>query len=87
MTKGDAERLMDDLRNGVKFGESLNEINDLCEPLEGLGTSDFEAGKIVSYESVLTFLRWQCVQMNGRLDQDELSTCLGLLKRKRVVIV
>jgi len=87
MTKKDSERLMNDLRNGVKFGESLSEIHDLCEPLEGLGTRDFEDGKFVSYESVLTFLRWQCMQFNGQIDQDELSDCLGLLKRKRVAIV
>jgi hypothetical protein len=40
MKKSDAVRLTEDLRNGKKFGDSLDEINTLCEPLDGLGTPD-----------------------------------------------
>jgi len=87
MNKKEAVRLVADLRDNLLPDGTLDERDAMMEPLSGLGCSDFERGKIVRYDSALCFLRYQCCQMNGRLDEAELSNILGLLKEKRIVVV
>ena len=87
MNKKEAVRLVADLRDNRVPDGTLDERDAMMEPLCGLGCSDFERGKIVSHDAALCFLRYQCCQMNGRLDEAGLSYILGLMKEKQVMIV
>jgi hypothetical protein len=81
MTKSEIKSAVDDLRNNVHYdGVST-------EPLYGLALDDFPYGKYVRHEVVVNLLHWQCMLLNGTIDEVELSDCIYFLKTKGVRIV
>lgn len=88
MTKSESKRLVRALESGENPRPDWYENNPgLLEPLCGLGLPDFPKGKSVSFEVALYFLRWQCLMLNGNIDEQELSNCLELFKEKKVRIL
>jgi len=88
MTKAELKLVVDELRAGKTYVDTGNveAVGDVTAPLEGLGLSDFEKGKLVRKEAVIHFLRWQTLRMDGTIDEEELSECLGLLSKKVVMV-
>jgi len=70
--------------NELREGKTYPGVD--TDPLLGLALSDFETGKYVRKEVIVNFLNWQCMYIFGGIDDDELTNCLHLLK-KRVVMV
>lgn len=81
MTKQEAQDVVNELRIGKVYP------NVDIEPLHGVGTHDFPTGKMVTKECIVNFLNYQCMMLNGAIDQQELSNCLASLKLKKVVVV
>ena len=81
MTKAEIKEVVNDLRNSKTYPGVDT------EPLYGLGLSDFTKGKYVRREVISNFLNWQCMFLNGEIDEKELDNCLFLLKNKKVVMV
>ena len=38
-------------------------------------------------EVIVMHLRWQALYLNGNIDEEELSSCLQILKDKKVIMV
>jgi len=81
MTKSEIKSVVNGLRNNVHY-EGVS-----TEPLYGLGLDDFPNSKYVRREVIANFLNWQCMFLDGTIDESELSDCIYLLKKKRVVLV
>lgn len=81
MTKDDFKVVVDDLRNGVSYPET-----DIS-PLSGCGLSDFPKRKMVRKEVIVMHLRWQCLYLNGNIDETELSNCLENFKDIKLVMI
>ena len=81
MTKADIIQVVDDLRNGKTYpGVDTS-------PLFGLALSDFPKGKFVRKEVISNMLNWQCMLLNGNIDENELDDCIVWLKQKKVVMI
>ena len=81
MTKKELQIVVDELRNKI----SSPEVD--ITPLYGCGLSDFPIGKIIRKEVIVMHLRWQCLFLNGNIDEDELCLNLEIFKVKRVIMV
>lgn len=81
MTKQDMRVVVDELR----LHKTYPEVDDT--PLEGLALRDFPYGKHVRKECVVKFLNWQCLRLDGTIDEEELTQDMFLLKKKRVIMV
>lgn len=81
MTKNEIKEVVDDLRNGKTYpGVDTS-------PIFGIGLSDFPKGKFIRKEVISNYLNWQCMMLNGNIDEAELDECLFCLKDKKVVMV
>lgn len=81
MTKKDFQAVVDDLRNGTSYpGVDIS-------PLSGCGLSDFPLRKIIRKEAIVMHLRWQCLFLNGNIDEEELCNELELLRTNKVIMV
>lgn len=81
MTKPEIKKVVTDLRNGVTYD------NISTEPLFGIGLSDFPKRKYVRKEVITNFLNYQCMNIDGSIDEPELENCLFYLKDKKVVMI
>lgn len=81
MNKADLKIVVDEFREGKSYPGT--EIL----PLEGCGLPDFPIGKIIRKEVIVMHLRWQALYLNGNIDEEELSSCLDILKTKKVIMV
>ena len=81
MTKAEIREVVDDLRNGKTYPDVDT------SPLYGLALEDFPKGKYVRKEVISNMLNWQCMLLNGEIDEDELDNCLRWWKEKRVVMI
>jgi hypothetical protein len=81
MTKADIKEVVDDLRNGKTYSGVDT------SPLFGLALDDFPKGKYVRKEVISNLLNWQCMLLNGEIDEEELDNTLTWLKEKRVVMI
>jgi hypothetical protein len=83
MTKADIKEIMKDFRAPKK--SRLTQVD--ITPLEGLALSSFPKGKFVRKEVIVEFLRYQCTQLNGEVDDKELNDCFFLLTNKKVNMI
>jgi len=81
MTKNDLQTLVNELREGACY------LNVDTAPLHGCGLPDFEKGKMIRKEVLVQFLRWQCLMMNGNIDEEELCECLAIFKEKKIMML
>lgn len=81
MTKQDLKILVDELRNDVSYPDVDT------SPLFGCGLPEFPKRKIIRKEALLMHLRWQCLFLNGNIDEEELCTNLQIFKDKRIIMV
>lgn len=81
MTKQDLKILVDELRNDVSYPDVDT------SPLFGCGLPEFPKRKIVRKEALLMHLRWQCIFLNGNIDEEELCYNLEIFKDKKIIMV
>lgn len=81
MNKNDVKTVVDELRNDVSYPDT-----DIT-PLFGCGLPDFPDRKFVSKEVIVSHLRWQCMQLNGNVDENQLTEEIQVLRDKRVVMI
>lgn len=81
MTKKEIQTVVNELREGISYPEV-----DIS-PLSGCGLPDFPKGKMIRKESIVMHLRWQCLFLNGNIDEEELCNELQLLKENKVIMV
>jgi hypothetical protein len=81
MNKADLKIVVNEFRKGISY--PMTDIS----PLSGCGLSDFPIGKIIRKEVIVMHLRWQALYLNGNIDEEELSSCLDILKTKKVIMV
>lgn len=81
MNKKEIKLVVDELRNNTSYP------NIDISPLSGCGLSDFPIGKIIQKEVIVMHLRWQALYLSGNIDEEELSSCLDILKTKKVIMV
>lgn len=81
MNKKELKEVVDELRQNVSY-DSID-----ISPLTGCGLSDFPIGKIIRKEAIVQHLRWQCLNFDGSIDEEELCTNLEIFKRKKIVMV
>ena len=63
MTKAEIKLAVNDLRDNVHY-EGVS-----TEPLYGLALDDFPYGKYVRHEVVVNLLHWQCMFLDGTIDE------------------
>lgn len=81
MTKKEIQTIVNELRDNISYpGIDIS-------PLLGCGLSDFPLKKMIRKEVIVMHLRWQCLFINGNIDEEELSNCLEILKDKKVIMV
>lgn len=81
MTKQEIKLVVDELRSG----ESYPDVS--IAPLTGCGLSDFPKRKHIRKEVIVQHLRWQCLFLNGNIDEEELCYNLEILKDKKVIMI
>lgn len=81
MNKADLKIVVDEFREGKSYPET-----DIS-PLSGCGLPNFPLKKVVRKEVIVMHLRWQAMYLNGKTDEEELSSCLQILKDKKVIMV
>jgi hypothetical protein len=81
MTKADLKLLVNELRQDISYP------NVDISPLTGCGLRDFPKCKIIRKEALLMHLRWQCIYLNGGIDEQELTDNLQIFKDKRIIMV
>ncbi len=81
MTKKELQIVTRELKEGISYS------NIDTSPLYGCGLPDFPLRKMVSKEVIVMHLKWQCLNLNGTIDEEELTNCLEILKRKKVIMV
>ena len=81
MNKADVKTVIDELRKDVSYP------NVDIDPLYGCGLPDFPDRKFVRKEVIVNHLRWQCLQLNGDIDENQLTEEIAVLRRKRVVMI
>jgi len=81
MNKSDLKTVTDELRRDISYqGVDIT-------PLMGCVLSDYPKGQIIRKEVIVMHLRWQCLFLNGNIDEEQLSDELYNLKRKGVIMV
>lgn len=80
MTKNDIKIIVNELRADISY-----DVDDT--PLHGCGLPDYRKKQYISKESIVMFLRWQCLMFNGKIDEEELSRCIYILQDKKVIMV
>ena len=73
--------VVDEMREGKHYP------NIDASPLDGIGLPYFDLNKQVSKEVIVNFLREHCFRSVGIVDDEELVSCLYLLKKKKVIMV
>lgn len=81
MTKEEIKIVVDELREGKYY----NEID--ISPMSGCGLPNFKKGKMIRKEVIVMHLRWQCININGDINEVELSYELQLLKDNKIIMV
>ena len=81
MTKKEIQLVVDELRSG----ESYPDVS--ISPLTGCGLPDFPKKRHVRKEVIVQHLRWQCLYLNGGIDEEELDNCIQILKDKKVIMI
>jgi len=81
MTKHDMQIVVNELRNNISYPDVDS------SPLIGCGLQDFPKGKIIRKEVIVQHLRWQCLFLNGCIDEQELSDNLELFKWKKIIMI
>lgn len=81
MTKNEIKLVVDELREGKSYPDT-----DIS-PLSGCRLIDFPIGKIIRKEVIVMHLRWQALYLNGKIDEEELSSCLEIFKSKKVIMI
>ena len=81
MTKKDFKTVVDELRQNISYPDI-----DIS-PLSGCGLPGFEKGKIIRKEVILMHLRWQCLYLNGTIDEQELCDNLELFKYLKIIMI
>lgn len=81
MNKQDMIIVTNELRDNVTYpGVGI-------ESLSGCGLSDFPHNKPVRKEAIVMHLRWQCIYLNGAIDEEQLSQELTILKKKNIIMI
>ena len=81
MNKAEILIVVDELRNNISYPDV--DISSMI----GCGLPDFPKGKFVRKEAIVMHLRWQCLFLNGKIDEEELSNELYLLKKNQIIMV
>jgi hypothetical protein len=81
MTKKEIITIVNELREGTYYPDV-----DIS-PLSGCGLPDFPKNKMIRKEAIVMHLRWQCLYLNGNIDETELSYNLQIFKDKRIIMV
>ena len=81
MTKKEIKEVVNELRAGISYPDT-----DIS-PLIGCGLSDFPLKKMIRKEVIVMHLRWQCLFLNGNIDEEELCNCIEIFKDKKIIIV
>jgi len=81
MTKKDFQIVVNELRNDVSYPDVDT------TPLHGCGLNDYPKRKVICKEVIVQFLRWQCLMMNGNIDEQELNYCLEIFRDKKIVMI
>ena len=81
MTKQDFKTVVNELRDGKSYPGTDT------EPLHGCALSDYPKGQIIRKEVIVEMLRWQCLFLNGGIDEQELTNMLQIFKTKRIIMV
>jgi len=81
MTKKELNIVTRELKEGINYPDT-----DLT-PLWGCALPEFSLFQFISKEVIVMHLRWQCIMMNGNIDEKELNECLQILKDKKVIMV
>jgi hypothetical protein len=81
MNKSEIKIVVEELRQGTSYPDV-----DIS-PLTGCGLSDFPLMKMIRKEVIVMHLRWQCLFLNGNIDEEELDNCLQIFKHKKIIMV
>jgi hypothetical protein len=81
MTKKEIQIVVNELREGISYPEV-----DIS-PLSGCDLTGFPKNKMIRKEAIVMHLRWQCLFLNGNIDEEELCNELQLLKENKVIMV
>ena len=81
MNKKEIKVVVDELRNNISYDDI-----DIT-PMIGCGLSGFEKGKHIRKEVIVMHLRWQCLNLNGSIDEETLINELELLKENKIIMV
>ena len=81
MTKKEIQIVVNELRNNISYP-----VADIS-PLTGCALNDFPKHKYIRKESIVMHLRWQCLFLNGGIDEEELNYNLQIFKDKRIVMI
>lgn len=81
MNKKEIKVVVQELIEGIYYPETN------IGPLYGCGLDDFPKNKMVRKEVIVMHLRWQCLFLNGNIDEEELTNCLFILKDKKVIMI
>ena len=81
MTKKEIQIVVNELRDKTSYPEV-----DIS-PLTGCALGDFPIGKIIRKEVIVMHLRWQCLFLNGNIDEEELCFNLAIFKEKKIIMV
>jgi len=81
MTKTEIKQVVDELRNDISYPDV--EIS----PLTGCGLKDFPLNKMIRKEVIVEHLRWQCLYLNGGIDEEELCNNLEIFKWKKIIMI
>ena len=79
MLKKEFSRALDLARSS----EDLSKVE--FDILDGVGLSNFKP-VITTIDIVATFLRWQCQNLDGSWDSEELNNCWTHLRRKVTIV-
>jgi hypothetical protein len=81
MTKKEIVTVVNELRTNISYPKV-----DIS-PLFGCALNDFPLRKMIRKEVIVMHLRWQCLFLNGNIDEEELCYSLEILKDKKVIMV
>jgi len=81
MNKTEIKQVVDEIRKNISYPDI-----DIS-PLSGCGLSDFPLKKMIRKEVIVMHLRWQCINLNGSIDEVALSESVELLKDKKVIMI
>ena len=90
MRKVEIKQVLDELRDGKRYWkpeDGLDNLFKMTEPMDGCGLPSFPKGKMVPKESIVEFLHWQCVCLNGTIDFEALQECVEILMVQKIVMV